>query len=281
MHRSCWHANGQSSSAYKRMRAGAAAITPPRAEKYQWIISMKKRNCLAAFALLILSALFPPELSAQSKTMQSIYWIRYQNQLVFSPQLLWNNEIDNRRFFGHDVQTQLILHSRVHYRKGSWTCGAGLSFSWAYAQSPEQPVAHPTLEVRPVAEVSHELLIRNVAIQNRFRVDNRFVEADEDAGIFQNSTYTARFRYRLQARLPVVKQNDKTIVSVRLADEIMLNHRENTFDQNRIYLSTDVNISKRIAFEAGYIYIYQQRFGTGDFFIRHVLRFTFAHKIFL
>jgi|GEM_PF-722881 len=229
--------------------------------------------------MLILLLLVPLAGRSQETRSQSIYWIRYQNQLLFSEKLYWNNELDNRRFFAPDVQHQLIFHSRLHYKIKKFDYGAGLTVSWAYAQFPEEPVAHPTMEIRPVVEVTHENKIRNWIIQNRVRLDNRFFEADKNENILEHSRYTARLRYRFQLRIPLLQKDGSMLAGMRIADEVMLNHRQNTFDQNRVYVSLDLHLSKKISLETGYIYIYQQRFGTEDFFNRHVLRFSVLHKI--
>ena len=39
----------------------------------------------------------------------------------------------------------------------------------------------------------------------------------------------------------------------------MLNNRFNTFDQNRIYITGEILLTKKMSLEAGYIYIYQQK----------------------
>ena len=230
-------------------------------------------------ALLLFCALWFHGACAQETTTQSLYWIRYQNQLIFSPTLYLNNEIDNRRFLGADVQNQLITHSRVHFRIGRWDVAGGLTCSWAYAQFPENPVGHATFEMRPVAEITYELPVGRWQIQQRIRVDNRFFEQHKDISVFEASDFTARFRYRLQLRIPVLKRNEKPFLIARLADEVMVNHRQNFFDQNRIYFSADFILSKKITIEPGYIYIHQQRFATSDFFNRHVMRFTLLHRI--
>jgi hypothetical protein len=88
-------------------------------------------------------------------------------------------------------------------------------------------------------------------------------------------------RYRIQARIPLKKDDAGNIVNtLRLAEEIMLNHKENIFDQNRVYVSSEFALSKKLAVEFGYIYIYQQRFGTDQFLTRHVLRFSVLHRLF-
>jgi len=236
---------------------------------------------LRKFLLPILLIGFTPALSQRIVNHQSLYWIRYQNQFFFSPNLYWNNEVDNRRFFGKDVQNQFIFHSRLHYKKNSWDFGGGITASWIFAQKPENGYTHAAIELRPVVEASHELRLGSVGIQNRARIDNRFLEEDPDKSIFDASTYVLRFRYRLQGRIPLRKnEEDVSVIILRVADEIMLNHTKNTFDQHRIYVSTDFLISKALTVELGYIYIYQQRFGSdNEFFERNVIRFSLMHKI--
>jgi hypothetical protein len=213
---------------------------------------------------------------------QALYWIRYQNHLNITPKFYLNNEIDNRRFFHPDVENQFIIHSRLHYVKDRWNFSAGLSFSWIYAQIPENGYSHSTAEVRPVIEGAYEFPVRKVLIQQRVRIDNRFIEESQDQSVWENSFYVFRFRYRLQARIPLKANDDgATTISLRLSDEIMLNNKKNTFDQNRIYVSTEFVLNKKLTLETGYIFIYQQRFGTEDFFSRHVLRFSIIHNLWL
>jgi hypothetical protein len=218
---------------------------------------------------------------AQGKDSHATYWIRYQNQLNFSPRLFWNNEIDNRRFIHPDVQTQFIFHSRLHYKKDRWDYAGGLTLSWAYAPRPETRIQHATTEIRPVLEASYEVPFKGWALQHRVRIDNRFIEEDRFENIFDQSDYTMRFRYRVQTRISIHSgENGQPLISLRLANEIMFNHRENLFDQNRIYATGDFVINKAWSMEAGYIFIYQQRFGREEFFERHVLRFSVLHKLF-
>jgi hypothetical protein len=219
-------------------------------------------------------------LRAQTNT-HGAYWLRYQNQLNFNPKFSWTNEIDNRRFFDPDVQNQLIFHSRVHYRQKRWDYGGGLTLSWVFTQIPESPARHATTEIRPVAEASYELPFKKFFLQQRVRIDNRFIEEDKFESVFDGANYIMRLRYRIQARIPLKKDDAGNIVNtLRLAEEIMLNHKENIFDQNRIYVSSEFALSKKLAVEFGYIYIYQQRFGTDQFLTRHVLRFSVLHRLF-
>lgn len=210
---------------------------------------------------------------------QNLLWARYQNQLQFSPDVYWNNEVDNRRFIDPDGQHQFIFHSRIHLKKGSWDYATGLTLSWAYGQYPDIPVSHAVLEIRPVAEVSFEHSLRKVLLQHRMRVDNRFIEENKSDDLSGDFRYNARFRYRFQARMLLGSPDQERRIGLRFADEFMVNSTENFFDQNRIYLSAEYPLNSKWSAEAGYIYLYQQRFGREEFLSRHVLRLSVLHKI--
>ena len=211
---------------------------------------------------------------------QSLYWIRYQNMLIFSPKISWTNDFDNRRFFSPDVEHQFIFHSRLHYRQDRWDFGTGITSSWVFAQRPELGYDHSVNELRPVVEASYELPLGKVLIQNRIRFDNRFFQEDPDKSVFEESFYVLRFRYRAQVRFALKKnETNETLIGLRIADEIMFNNTKNTFDQNRIYASADFYLTKKLTAETGYIYIFQQRFGTEQFFERHVVRLSLIHRI--
>lgn len=218
---------------------------------------------------------------AQETHSQLLYWLRYQNMLIFSPQVYWTNEFDNRRFIDPDVENQFIMHSRVHYKKDRWDFATGLTYSLAYAAIPENGFKEPVEEIRPVIEASYEVPVRKMFIANRVRIDYRFFQSDPEQSVFEESFFVMRFRYRLQLRIPLkVNEDNVTTIGLRLADEIMFNNKENTYDQNRIYVTGEFYLSKKFSVECGYIYIHQQRYGTEDFFERNVLRFSILHRVF-
>lgn len=236
------------------------------------------RGSILPSILLCIHCLLAGKLLAQRP--ESVYWLRYQNQMHFSPSLYSNLEIDNRRFFHPDVQTQLIIHSRLHYKFRRWDFAGGLTGSWAYAAQADRPISHPTAEFRPVAEATFEKAMKKWSLQQRLRIDNRFIEEDRFGDLTDGFEYTMRSRYRVQGKFTLVRKKPSFgELYLRIADEIMLNHRESTFDQNRIYLTADWAISDRVIFETGYIHIYQKRFGTGEYLERNVLRITLLHRI--
>lgn len=218
--------------------------------------------------------------TAQTVYHQSQYWLKYQVQLTFNKHWQFNNEIDNRRFFSPDLQHQLIIHSRGHYRINRWDFGAGLTLSWAYTSVQESVVKNPLLEIRPVSEVSYEIPIKKSFLQQRLRYDNRFFEVDQPKVSQDRYDYVGRIRYRIQWRFPIkADESDRQLIGLRLADEIMFNTEGNVFDQQRFYITSDLRLNKRFSFEAGYINIYQQRRNVDEFFLRHVVRLSLIHRI--
>lgn len=215
-------------------------------------------------------------------TPQYQYWLRYQQQIFFKPFLYLNNEFDNRRFFVHDIENQFICHSYLNYKRARWQFGGGLTTSWTFASQPEKSRSYSTMELRPVVEASHEIPLRKWSLQNRIRLDNRFIEVDEDHSIFEKSQYILRARYRLQLRVPLKPSPDgPSTVNLKISDELFLNDRKNTFDQNRVATSIDFYVNKKFTLEAQHIYTYQQRFGRDEFVTRHAVRFTLLHRIIL
>lgn len=217
----------------------------------------------------------------QTTYHQTLYWLRYQNQLFFKPSLYWINEADNRRFIGPDVQNQFIMHSHLHKKIDRWDVALGLTFSRAYAAVPESGYTTVADEIRPFLEVNYEIPLGKVLLQQRFRLDNRFLQVEEAHSVIEESLFVQRYRYRLQARIPLLTNDDNIqLWSVRVGDEIMLNHTGNTFDQNRIFTLFEWYVNRNFSIEAGYIYIYQQRYNREEFFSRHSIRFSLFHRIF-
>jgi hypothetical protein len=234
---------------------------------------VKKIHCT------LLLALCTTTLSAQTQT-QTLYWLRYQSLLIFSKRLSWNNDIDNRRFIGPDVQNQFIFHSRLHYRADRWDFATGITYSVAYAAIPEQGYDHAMAELRPVAEVTYEIPVRKSFLAHRLRLDNRIFQESPGESVLEESFFVMRYRYRIQYRTALKRnESNATTIGLRIADEIMVNDRRNFYDQNRIYVTGEFMLSRQFSLEAGYIYIHQRRLSRDEYFSRNVLRFSVLHRI--
>ena len=122
--------------------------------------------------MLLLVILTSISTKSQTKqvTNQSLYWMRYYNQLSLNEKWTWHNEIDTRRFLVNSKHQHLIMHSRIHY-KFHKTADVALGFTYSL-QDPQDPYSESNLtipELRVVQEINQNNLITNkFSIQNRW-----------------------------------------------------------------------------------------------------------------
>ena len=124
-----------------------------------------------------------------------------------------------------------------------------------------------------------------VTFDHRYRLEARFFHNINEQRTELDDGYefgTYRFRYRLQATIPLYKVADQRYLKLKISDEIHLNAGSkitiNVFEQNRAYAGINFDILKNLSFEVGYLNWFQQR-PNGDFYNRDILRFTVFHKI--
>jgi hypothetical protein len=238
------------------------------------------------FTFSSLFLLFSLGLTAQKTvTNQSLYWLRYYNQLTLNSKLVWHNEIEDRRFFDNNRQHHLIIHSRLHY-KFLPNADAAIGFTYSL-QSPQDPNATINIVV-PEKRIVQEFNLSNplskrLTFQQRFRIDERFIHKNNGKELSEGYDFNFRFRYRLQASYILSKAEAKNTTTLKIADELMVNAGKtiiyNQFDQNRIYIGIEQGFGKGVSAELGYLHWYQQRASGNQFFDRDIIRFTLNHKI--
>jgi hypothetical protein len=100
-----------------------------------------------------------------------------------------------------------------------------------------------------------------VSVMQRLRSEQRWVEKIVQDKRTDTSNFTERFRYLLSLTIPVFK--NKHLPSLVLSDELSVQFGEkivyNTFEQNRFFIGIKESISKTLSFDAGYMYLYQQK----------------------
>lgn len=216
---------------------------------------------------------------------QSLYWLRYYNQLNINKKWTWHNEIDDRRFFENNRQHHLIMHSRMHYKIFPIAdIALGLTYSLQSPQDPNSTTCLVVTELRPVQEINlNNPLSKRFSIQQRLRIDERFIRRNDGIDLLEGYSFNFRFRYRLQASYKINKEEAKNPLVLKVADELMINAGHNIiynqFDQNGIYAGFEQGINKNISAELGYLHWYQQRAIGNQFFDRDIIRFTLYHKI--
>ncbi len=100
-----------------------------------------------------------------------------------------------------------------------------------------------------------------ISIVQRLRSEQRWIEKIVQDKKTDTTNFTERFRYLLSLTIPVFK--NKHLPSLVVSDEVCLQFGNkivyNTFDQNRIFIGIKQTISKTLSFDAGYMYLYQQK----------------------
>ncbi len=235
------------------------------------ISQSEKLSALFAGFFFLMSA----SVSAQKiTTHESMYWLRYYNQWTLNKNLIWHNEVDNRRLFDNGIQNQVIAHSHLHYKWSNWEPAVGMTFSWqhSYNSTSEHTLTVP--EIRPFQEINHRTkLSSKLSVQQRIRLDERFIHNTQAGELTDGYTFVFRARYRI---FITYQLNEK--IALKANDELFVNTKGLWFEQNRIYAGIEYSFSKKLGSEIGYMYLHQQR-KESLFTDRNIVRLTIYHRI--
>ena len=160
---------------------------------------------------------------------------------------------------------------------------SGLRLAAGYANLLSAPVS-PGLntwadEHRIFQQLIYPSSIGIISLLHRIRNEQRWrqiidTKNDEWTGEY---AFTNRVRYLLSLNIPI--NHSEKHPSIILADEILVHFGKsityNTFDQNRIFLGYRQNISKKLAFDVGYMRIFQQKQSGFQYDLNHTIRLFF------
>ncbi len=251
----------------------------------QYLASKNMAKQVLIFIFIYLSC--TNAFAQKNTTHQSLYWLRFYDQLTLNRKFFLQNEIEDRRFFNHNVQHHLIIHSRLHYNiLPQANIALGFTFSRQSAQIPGAGSTVAVPELRPVQEINYSSKLNaHFTIQQRLRIDERFIRKNYLNELQPGYDFNFRFRYRVQLNFLFPANTKASGNTLKLASEIMFNAGKNivfnTFDQNRVYLGIEHDFNKNWAAELGYLKWYQQRPLQHYFFNRDIIRLTIYHRAIL
>jgi hypothetical protein len=215
---------------------------------------------------------------------QTLLWTRYQNHLTINSKWLLQTEFDNRIFINPTEQNTFVFRTQGRYKiNNSIEIGAGYAHFSTSTQDPYVTHDFKVPEYRGQQDITwKQELNKNILLNQRFQVEERFIHNANKTELLSGTTFTWRFRYRLQGEFLCWKKEQQNLKAI-VYDEIMINAGENvvnnTFDQNRFYTALQYGVNKNIGLELGYLKSFQQRSSGIDYFDRDIIRFTFHHKI--
>jgi hypothetical protein len=228
-------------------------------------------------------------LSQESKSIssQQIIWYTYNFDFSIGSKWKVTSDIQERHFL--NPSTQHLWAIRTIFKRdigNQWDIGFGGSLFCQSTNVPEGSL-NPTIpEIRPHIELNNKQRLWKGILSNRYRFESRFyknLEGDELADEFAFRNF--RFRYQIAYSISLIKNKLTTdeVLTLKVNDEIMLNFGNqivnNIFDQNRIYIGLNYKISDNVAFEAGYLDVFQQQLKAGFFYDRNIIRLTLFHKL--
>jgi hypothetical protein len=222
-------------------------------------------------------------------THQQLMWYGIFSSLYINELWYVQAELQERHFIHPEAQHQGLLRIHLHRSlgKSGWETSAGLAFFLHNPNDPEALSPLTTPEIRPHVEFACKRRSPGITLDHRYRMELRYYHNTNDQQSILEDGYhfeNFRFRYRLQATIPIWKSASTTLLNLKLSDEIHLNAGEkivkNTFDQNRIYLGLNLQATEHLAIETGYMHYLQQR-SNGAYFERDILRLIVFHKLYL
>lgn len=245
-------------------------------------IEINAMKTIRIFFLLLVSFVSKAQ-TEKNIDHQSLLWTRYYNLLTINSKWSIHSEFDNRIFLNPTEENLYVLRVQGRYKINSnIDVGVGYAYFSVATQNPEVTNDFKTPEYRGQQDITWKQEFGNFTLNQRFQVEERFIHNASKDELLPGTTFTWRFRYRLQGEYSCWKKENQYLKAI-VYDELMINAGEsivhNTFDQNRIYAALQYGINKSIALELGYLKSFQQRASGVDYFDRDIIRFTFYHKI--
>lgn len=234
------------------------------------------------FSLTLLSQLSIAQ-DKKNIEQQTLSWIRYYNILPINEKWSLNSEFDNRTFVNPIHENLWVLRIQGRYRANqNIELGGGFAYFSVNTQTPLADLDFSIPEYRSQQDITFINDIAKITFNNRFQLEERFIQKADKTGLLNEFSFSFRFRYRLQSTFTLWEKEKRNLKGV-ISDEILFNYgkdnKKNTFDQNRIYAALRYNFNSNIGLELGYLKSFQRRASGVDFYDRDIIRFTVYHKI--
>ena len=187
---------------------------------------------------LLIFLFLPLFSSAQQSDLGN--WLIYFGNKQFNEKWNLHHEIQYRNYNLIGDMEQLLIRTGIGYNIGS---KSNLLVGYGYINSENYTGisnAQATVqEHRIYQQFITKQNIGTVALQHRYRFEQRFIEGD----------FRTRFRYFLGINIPFKESNYYT----SFYNEIFLNGDGNVFDRNRIYSGIGYRFNSKVRFEFGYM----------------------------
>jgi hypothetical protein len=206
------------------------------------------------FALLIIGFVFSTGASAQT-TQENSGWLAWFNSYRFSKHFGLHFDAQVRSADNWEYVKNVLIRPGITYHfnaKNNVTLG--YAYIGSFNQLPE-PSKNSLTESRIWEQYIYVAKLGRASLQNRLRLEQRFIEQQTD------NVFAQRLRYFVRAVIPLTKP-EKTFnkgLFVAVQNEIFFNvqNKEVTnnsvFDQNRAYGAIGYRLNRKMDIETGYM----------------------------
>jgi hypothetical protein len=189
-------------------------------------------------------------------------WLMYFGNHRISDRWGIHTEYQWRRADGFEHWQQSLLRIGIdYYAKNGLQHTAGYAWIKSF-QYGDQPIAHSNNEHRIWEQIITKSKFGRVDVQNRYRLEQRFIEnwVKDSEGVYaQDGFYfRQRVRYRLLLTMPISRKEmaDKTLF-IAAYDEPFMGFGKgigkNILDQNRIYCALGWRFNASCNIQLGYL----------------------------
>ena len=195
--------------------------------------------------ILLICLIIIPLTSYSQEGKLGNWWIYFGNMKIKSD-WNWHNEVQYRNYNVAGDLEQLLIRTGIGYNltedNNNILIGYGYILSQNHVDGSEDKVS--VNENRIYQQFINRQKIGIVAVQHRYRFEQRFIEGD----------FKMRFRYFLLLNIPL---NNKELIDntvyVSAYNEIFLNTSGTIFDRDRLYGGLGYRFSKTVKIEIGYM----------------------------
>ena len=220
---------------------------------------------------------------AQTKEVERSHqiWFHYFTGLKLTD--LWSAAIDGGyRTRNNTNQSLYLVRSGVNYRISPLIrVGVGFGHLGLFEGSTLDRV-----EYRPHQEFTLAGKEGRIKINQRLRVEERFVTDAHEKVVPEPDSFNFRFRYRLNFSIPVTQisgSGSSGKLFLNVGDELFINAGEqivyDVFSMNRVLLGSTLQLSSAFSLRFIYNHQFQAQDTPGDYRQDHVFRFGLAHMI--
>ena len=213
--------------------------------------ALKTKQCLSV--TVVACAL---SLAASGQTTQeNTGWFAWFNSYRFSQRwgLHFDGQVRSADDWGY-VRTLLLRPGITYFFDAKNSATLGYAYIESYNRLPE-PSKNTLTENRIWEQYIYAAKLGQVFLQNRFRLEQRFIERQT------NNVFAQRLRYFVRVIIPLSKQKSSFNMGFYAAvqNEIFLNVQNkqdinnSLFDQNRVYGAIGYRFNPKVDLEAGYM----------------------------